>query len=107
LVDVNVRSHRAGRKGFDSGFIDVPTSEGDLVVGDVYVSSIYIANTSASAVTVTLKVNTSPAPKTVYSKSLAAGGTDLLFFPEPVRFEGGIRGVASASGAVISIAGYQ
>jgi hypothetical protein len=106
LVDVNVRSHRAGRKGFDSGFIDVSTSEGDLVVGDVYVSSIFISNTSAASVTVTLKVKTSPA-KTFYSKSLAAGGVDVLVFPEPVRFEGGIRGVASASGVVINIAGYQ
>jgi hypothetical protein len=106
LVDVNVRSHRAGRKGFDSGFIDVPTSEGDLVTGDVYVSSIFVSNTSAVAVTVTLKVKTTPA-KTFYSKSLAAGSVDVLFFPEPVRFEGGIRGVASASGVVINIAGYQ
>jgi hypothetical protein len=106
LVDVNVRSHRAGRKGFDSGVIDVPTSEGDLVTGDVYVSSIFVSNTSASAATVTLKVKTS-IPKTVYSKNIPAGGTDLLFFPEPVRFEGGIRGVASASGVVINIAGYQ
>jgi hypothetical protein len=106
LADVNVRSHRAGRKGFDSGFINVPTTEGDLVVGDVYVSSIFISNTAASAITVTLKVNTTPA-KTFYSKSIAAGGTDLLFFPEPVRFEGGIRGAASAAGAVINIAGYQ
>jgi hypothetical protein len=106
LVDVNVRSHRAGRKGFDTGFIDVPTVEGDLVAGDVYVSSIYISNLTASAITVTLRVNTAP-PKTFYIKSIAARATDLLFFPEPVRFEGGIRGVASASGAVINISGYQ
>jgi hypothetical protein len=106
LVDVNVRSHRAGRKGFDSGFIDVSTTEGDLVDGTVYVTTIFISNTSAAAATVTLKVKTTPA-KTFYSKSLAAGDVDTLIFPEPVRFEGGIRGVASASGVVINIAGYQ
>jgi hypothetical protein len=78
-----------------------------LVAGDVHVSSIYIANPTGSAITVTLRVNTSPSPRTFYSKSIAARGTDLLFFPEPVRFEGGIRGVASAAGAVINIAGYR
>ena len=103
---MNVRSHRAGRRGFDTGFINVATTEGDLVAGDVYVSSIFVSNTSAAAVTVTLRVKTTPA-RTFYSKSIPAGGTDLLFFPEPVRFEGGIRGVASASGVVINIAGYQ
>ena len=106
MVDVNVRSHRAGRRGFDSGFIDVPTTEGDLVDGDVYVSSIFISNTSSSSVTVTLRVKTNPA-KTFYIKSLAARNVDVLFFPEPVRFEGGIRGAASALGVVINIAGYK
>jgi len=105
LVDVNVRSHRAGRRGFDSGFIDVPTTEGDLVDGDVYVSSIFVSNTSSAAVTVTLRVKATA--KTFYIRSVAARAVDVLFFPEPVRFEGGIRGVASASGVVINIAGYQ
>jgi hypothetical protein len=106
LVDVNVRSHRAGRRGFDTGFVDIPTSEDDLVNGDVYVSSIFVANTTTAAIVVTLRVKTTPV-KTFYVKSIAARATDLLFFPEPVRFEGGIRGVASAAGAVINIAGYQ
>ena len=105
MVDVNVRSHRAGRRGFDSGFIDVPTTEGDLVDGDVYVSSIFISNTSSAAVTVTLRVKTTA--KTFYIRSVAARAVDVLFFPEPVRFEGGIRGVASTLGVVINIAGYQ
>jgi hypothetical protein len=82
----------------------IPTTETDLVGQTIYVSSIYISNTSASAVTVTLKEKATG--RVIFNKTLAAGDAINLFFPEPIRFEGGIRHSASATGAVIHVAGY-
>lgn len=104
--EVNVRMHRAGRRGFDTGIVDVPTTESAIVSGDVYVSSIFISNPSAAAVTVTLK-DGSTTPKTFYSKTLAAGDKDDIHFLEPARFKGGIRASASASGAIMIAVGYR
>jgi hypothetical protein len=84
--------------------VTVPTAESDLVNQTIYVSSIYISNTSASAVTVTLKEKATG--RVIFNKALAAGDAINLFFPEPIRFEGGIRHSASATGAVIHAAGY-
>jgi hypothetical protein len=104
VSEVNVRAHRAGRKGWDTGFVDIPTVEGDLVGQTIYVSSIYVSNAAAVAVIVTLKEKGTD--RVIFNRSLAAGEVVNLFFPEPVRFEGGIRHSASAVGAVIHVAGY-
>lgn len=104
MSEVNVRTHRAGRKGYDTGFRAVPTAESDLVGQTIYVSSIYIANTSATAVVVTLREKATGT--VVFNRSLAAGEVINLFFPEPVRFEGGVKHSASGAGAVIHVAGY-
>jgi hypothetical protein len=104
VVEVNVRTHRAGRQGWDTGFVAVPAVETNLVDQTIYVSSIYISNTSAGAVVVTLKERGTG--RVVFNKSLAAGEVVNLFFAEPIRFEGGIRHSASASGVVIHVAGY-
>ena len=106
VEEVNVRMHRAGRRGFDTGIVDIPTTESAIVSGDVYVSSIFISNPSAVAVTVTLKDGGS-VPKTFYSATLAAGGKEEIHFHEPARFRGGIRAVASVSGAVMIVIGYS
>ena len=104
MSEVNVRTHRAGRKGWDTGFVTIPTTEADLVGQTIYVSSIYISNTSAVAVIVTLKEKGTG--RVIFNRSLAAGEVVNLFFAEPIRFEGGIRHSASTSGAVIHVAGY-
>ena len=104
MSEVNVRTHRAGRKGWDTGFVSVPTVEADLVAETIYVSSIYISNTAAAAVVVTLKEKETG--RVIFNRTLAAGDVINLFFSEPIRFEGGIRHSASASGAVIHVAGY-
>ena len=104
MSEVNVRTHRAGRKGWDTGFVAVPTTEADLVDKTIYVSSIYISNTAATAVAVTLKEKGTD--RIIFSRILAAGEVVNLFFAEPIRFEGGIRHSASASGVVIHVAGY-
>jgi hypothetical protein len=104
VSEVNVRTHRAGRKGWDTGFATIPTSEADLVDKTIYVSSIYISNTSSGPVIVTLKEKDTD--MVILNKSLAAGEVINLFFAEPIRFEGGIRHSASTSGAVIHVAGY-
>jgi hypothetical protein len=104
VSEVNVRTQRAGRKGWDTGFVTVPTAESDLVNQTIYVSSIYISNTSAAAVVVTLKERATG--RVVFNRSLAAGDVINLFFAEPIRFEGGIRHSASATGVVIHVAGY-
>jgi hypothetical protein len=104
LVDVNVRSHRAGRQGFDTGFVPIPTTEEDLVVGRAYVSGIYIANTStAGGVQITLKETASGT--IFYNKVLQAGGWDNMVFSEPMLVEG-IRHVATTAGGVIKVWGY-
>jgi hypothetical protein len=104
VSEVNVRTHRAGRKGWDTGFVSIPTTETDLVGQTIYVSSIYISNPAAVAITVTLKEKATGT--VIFNKTLAAGDAINLFFPEPIRFEGGIRHSASATGAVIHVAGY-
>ena len=104
MSEVNVRAHRAGRKGWDTGFVPVPTVESDLVGQTIYVSSIYISNTAAVAVAVTLKEKDTG--RIIFNKALAAGDVINLFFPEPIRFSGGIRHSAAASGVVIHVAGY-
>jgi len=104
MSEVNVRTHRAGRAGYDTGFVSVPTTETDLISQTIYVTSIFISNTASIAVEVTLKQIEGGV--VVYRKSIPAGDTDLLFFPEPVAFRGGIRHSASSNGAVINVAGY-
>jgi hypothetical protein len=104
VSEVNVRAHRAGRKGWDTGFVPVPTAESDLVGQTIYVSSIYIANTSAGVVIVTLKEKGTG--RVIFNRSLAAGEVVNLFFSEPIRFDGGIRHSASTTGAIIHVAGY-
>jgi hypothetical protein len=105
VEEVNVRLHRAGRKGFDTGLKDVPTSEQVIVPQTCYVTSIYIQNQGASA-PVTVKDNRSPTPKVFFSKSLEAGEYVSIVVVEPLRFEGGIRIVAGGSGVVYQIVGY-
>ena len=104
MSEVNVRSHRAGRAGYDTGFVPIPTVETNLVGQTIYVSSIFVSNASASAVTVTIKQRSDG--MVVYQKTLPAGSTDVLFFPEPIAFRDGIRHSASSTGAVINVAGY-
>ena len=104
MSEINVRSHRAGKRGYDSGFIPIPTAETDLVSETVYVNSIYISNTSTSPIDVILKQKSDNL--IIYNRTIAVGDRDLLFFPEPVKFDGGIRFVASGSGVVISVVGY-
>jgi hypothetical protein len=104
VSEVNVRTHRAGRKGWDTGFVSIPTTKTDLVGQTIYVSSIYISNPSAVAITVIMKEKATGT--VIFNKTLAAEEVVNLFFPEPVRFEGGIRHSASATGAVVHVAGY-
>lgn len=82
----------------------VPTTEDFIISGDVYVSSIYVANFAASATVVTIKDGNG---NTFYRRSLATDSYDQIHFLEPARFAGGIKAVASQPGAIIIVVGYQ
>ncbi|MBO3801761.1 MAG: hypothetical protein JTT12_05535 [Candidatus Brockarchaeota archaeon] len=85
----------------------VPTTEGVVYSGSVYINSMHVANSTSSAITITIRDN-APTPNTfVFSKSIPANDTIQIFnVVKPYYFMNGIRAVASAAGLYLIASGY-
>jgi hypothetical protein len=105
LSEVNVRLHRAGKRGFDTGFVSIPTSEAELISGRVFVSGIFISFPATTG-TVQVTLTESSSSTIIYKKTLSAGDFALMAFTEPMLIDG-LKHVAGASGAVIKVWGYK
>lgn len=85
----------------------VPTTEAELTGTETYVSVIFVVNTTAGALTVSVRDNQTTPKTYIEAKSIAANDILLVNFIKPVKLRDGVRHVASGSGLLIVVAGYQ
>ena len=85
----------------------IPTTQGAIYSGNVYVNSLLVLNTNSTSVTVTITDLASPSHTYVSSKTISANDlVTIINVVKPILFRNGIGGVASASGVYLIASGY-
>jgi hypothetical protein len=84
----------------------VPTTAADIATVSVWIDSMTFANTTAAALTVTVKDKQATPQSFLQAVSIPANSTTIITFPEPKKFIG-LNWMASGAGIVGSVAGVQ
>lgn len=86
--------------------VAVPAVAADVVAKDSIIYQITVCNTTAGAITVTIKDKDATASEILKDTSIAANTTYVIAFPFGEPMVGGINWVASGVGLKASIYGY-
>jgi len=84
----------------------VPTGATDLTATDTRLYQLHLCNTTAGALTVTIKDKQSTPRNLLTAYSVAANSYVTLVWPEGVFLSGGLNWIASGSGIEASIAAW-
>ena len=84
----------------------VPTGATDLTTTDTRLYQLSIANTTAGALTITIKDLQASAKNLCTAVSIAANTTYILSWPEGVFLDDGMNWIASGSGLEASVTAW-
>lgn len=109
LIGKTVPLTTCGTTAFDSGLMEniAITTGTDLTATATCVQTLYIANNTASAVTVTLK-DKSGTPKSYMNAFSLPGNSNLILSLDYMKFTGGITVIAGTASAInAQVFGFQ
>lgn len=85
--------------------VAVPTVAADLSTTDTYIYGVVVSNTTAGALTITIKDKTGSL-QLFPAKSIAANDVQYFNFPVGIPMLGGVNWIASGVGLVGYVAGF-
>lgn len=96
-----------GTRALSDGLSRMPTVAADLSTKDTVIFQIVLCNTTAGAITTTIKDKQSTARFILNAASIAGNTTYVIAFPEGVRMKSGVNWVASGDGLDAEVVAWR
>jgi hypothetical protein len=106
MANRRIALDRYGARPYQLEIQAVPTISTVLINQDVEISSIHIVNTTSASITFTITDNQSSPMTWISAQSIPANSSVVWSYAEPMHFNSGMKGSASASGLNIAVKGY-
>jgi hypothetical protein len=106
MASLSSQNWSAYRNSVSEAIGAVPTGATDLTTTDTRVYQIHFVNTTAGALTVTLKDKQSTPRNLLTAYSIPANSYAKLDWPEGLFFSGGLNWIASGSGVEASVTAW-